>query len=95
MGIVSRAAVVAPDRERERERGEKEQRKNGEREKNVSAANGPAPENRYGRTDERGMSGGRKEGRQLRWGFSSSRGEAGMPQAPRRPRHLQNPSKIQ
>ena len=57
MGIVSRAAVVAPDRERERE-----ERKNGEREKNVSAANGPAPENRYGRTDERGMSGGRREG---------------------------------
>ena len=48
--------------EKERERGEKEQRKNGEREKNVSAPNGPAPENRYGRTDERGMSGGRKEG---------------------------------
>ena len=57
MGIVSRAAVVAPDRERERE-----ERKNGEREKNVSAPNGPAPENRYGRTDERGMSGGRREG---------------------------------
>ena len=44
----------------EKERGGKEQRKNGEREKNVSAPNGPAPENRYGRTDERGMGGGRK-----------------------------------
>ena len=66
MGIVSRAAVVAPEREGEREGG-----KNGEMEKNVSAPNGPAPENRYGRRRE--AEGGR-EGGEAKMGFSFTTG---------------------
>ena len=89
MGIVSRAAVVAPDRERERGR-----ERMGRGRRMLAPLTGRRLRTATGGRRVRNER--RKEGRrQLRWGFSSSRGEAGMLEAPRRPRHLQNPGKMQ